>query len=173
MTEVFKARYTAAPEGEFVVFLIGMRINQRWKVWEWWPVATAMPRMLRELYGHPETGFMSAEFFVSFANRAPMLVQYWRSFEDLDRFARSRDNAHLPAWREFNRTAGKSGSVGIWHETYVVDARKSETVYGNMPKFGLAAATNHVLATGRRETARRRLGGQDEPAVEATYGRTT
>lgn len=31
--------------------------------------------------------------------------------------------------------------------------------------FGLAAATKHVPAIGRRETARRRLGGENEPSV--------
>ncbi len=34
-----------------------------------------------------------------------------------------------------------------------------------MPVFGLAAATKHVPAVGRRETARRRLGGEGEPAI--------
>ncbi|HEY4959456.1 MAG TPA: DUF4188 domain-containing protein, partial [Terriglobales bacterium] len=54
---------------------------------------------------------------------------------------------------------------GIWHETYLVNARQYECVYGNMPLFGLAAATNHVAAIGNRETARLRMGGQSEPAV--------
>ncbi len=39
----------------------------------------------------------------------------------------------------------------------------------NMPSFGLAKATEHVPATGRRETARRRLGGDSEPATATTY----
>jgi hypothetical protein len=34
-----------------------------------------------------------------------------------------------------------------------------------MPRFGLAAAAEHMPATGRKETARRRLGGDDVPAV--------
>jgi len=34
-----------------------------------------------------------------------------------------------------------------------------------MPVFGLAHATRHVSAVGQRETARRRLGGQNEPAT--------
>ena len=55
--------------------------------------------------------------------------------------------------------------MGIWHETYLVDAGKYEAVYGNMPKFGLGAATEHVPAMGRKETARRRLGGDNQPAV--------
>src|ERR1700716_574645 len=118
MGKIFRGRYTAQMDGAFVVFLIGMRVNSLWKVWEWWPVAQAMPPMLQDLYTHPEKGFLSAEYFLSFGNRAPVLVTYWKSFEDLERFARSKDDPHLPAWREFNRRAGKTGSVGIWHETY-------------------------------------------------------
>jgi len=34
-----------------------------------------------------------------------------------------------------------------------------------MPVFGLAAATKHVPAMGQRETARRRLRGDNVPAV--------
>jgi hypothetical protein len=30
-------------------------------------------------------------------------------------------------------------------------------MYGNMPRFGLAAAMDHVQAVGRRETARNRM----------------
>lgn len=40
-----------------------------------------------------------------------------------------------------------------------------KAIYGNMPVFGLTAATKHVPAMGRKETARRPLGGDGEPAV--------
>jgi len=56
---------------------------------------------------------------------------------------------------------GNDGTVGIWHETYLVQAGQYEAVYGNMPIFGLAAATQHVPATGRRETAAGRIGRQN------------
>ena len=49
MAKVLAKRMTAEVEGEFVVFLIGMRINAFWKIHKWLPVALAMPRMLREL----------------------------------------------------------------------------------------------------------------------------
>ena len=86
-------------------------------------------------------------------------------FEDLETFARSRQEPHLAVWQRYNKTIGSDGSVGFWHETYLVKAGQYEVVYGNMPVFGLAAATRHVSAVGRRETARRRLGGENEPAV--------
>jgi hypothetical protein len=56
--------------------------------------------------------------------------------------------------------------VGIWHETYAVEAGRYEVIYNNMPLFGLAKATEHVPAKGRLETARRRMRqGENEPAV--------
>ncbi len=49
MAQVIPSRMTAEVEGDFVVFLIGMRINKPWKVHKWLPVFLAMPRMLKEL----------------------------------------------------------------------------------------------------------------------------
>jgi hypothetical protein len=94
-----------------------------------------------------------------------MLISYWRSFDCLENFARNPSDPHLGAWRRFNQSVGTDGSVGIWHETYLVAAGQYEAVYGNMPVFGLAAATRHVPALGNKETARRRLGGKNNPAV--------
>ena len=96
----------------------------------------------------------------------PVILQYWRSFEELERFARNPDDPHLPAWQRFNRTVGKDGSVGIFHETFIVERGNFEAIYSNMPVFGLANATEHVRAVGGRETARRRLmRGENELAV--------
>jgi hypothetical protein len=72
------------------------------------------------------------------------LVQYWRSIEDLTHFARTPSDPHLQAWQKFNRAIGADGNVGIWHETYEIPAGNHESIYVNMPVFGLAAATNHV-----------------------------
>ena len=58
-------RLTARMEGEFAVFLIGMRINRPLALARWWPVAAAMPRMLRELYAQPALGLLSHEMWFS------------------------------------------------------------------------------------------------------------
>jgi hypothetical protein len=164
MAKIVRGRFTAQTDEPFVVFLIGMRIHQLRAVRKWVPTFRAMLPMLRELFAHPEKGLLGARSYVGW--REVMLVQYWRSFEDLERFARSADELHFPAWKQFNARVGHQDSaVGIWHESFLVPAGQYECLYANMPVFGLAAATRHVAARGQLETARRRLGGQNEPAV--------
>lgn len=122
---------------EFVVFLIGARVNHLWKVHHWLPVALAMPRMLAELKRSPELGLLSYE---EYFGRTTLIVQYWKSLRCLLDYAQAKDSAHLPAWRDFNRKIASSAAVGIWHETYVVRPGSYENIYHNMPAFGLGRA---------------------------------
>jgi Domain of unknown function (DUF4188) len=155
MSQIIPARTTAQLDGDFVVFLIGMRINKWWKFWKWVPVAMAMPRMLIELAKRPELGLLHARNVFGFPNI--MVIQYWRSFEQLAAYASDRSLAHLPAWRDFNRRIASNGDVGIWHETYLVKDGAHESVYNNMPRWGLAAAGSCVPAEGQRKSAKGRL----------------
>src|SRR5688572_25692483 len=134
-------RMTARLDGPFVVFLIGMRINQLWRIDQWLPLARAMPRMIRELIARPELGLLGAQ---AWFGRTTLMVQYWRTRDQLFAYARSRDAEHLPAWQAFNRRIGDSRAVGIWHETYEVAADQYEAFYRNMPRFGLAEAGEPV-----------------------------
>src|ERR1700742_1614150 len=154
-------RFAAESEGDFVVFLIGMRTNHLLLVHKWLPVARAMPRLLRELMQQPQLGLLGARAYLS--GRTVMTMQYWRSFEQLHAYAHAKEKEHLPAWAEFNRRVGGNGAVGIFHETYLVKAGQYEAVYVNMPEFGLAQAGRVVEATGRKQSARSRL-GQEMPA---------
>jgi hypothetical protein len=86
------------------------------------------------------------------------VVQYWRSFDHLERFA--RDNTHRSAWANFYKSGGiRTGDVGFWHETYQIRAQHYEAVYGNMPRFGLAKAGQHRALTDT--TARQRIAAAD------------
>ena len=154
---IHRERMTARMEGDFAVFLIGMRINQPWKVHKWLPVATAMPRMLRELYAKPELGLLSHEIWFS---RTIILVQYWRSLDALLSYAKARESQHLPAWQAFNQAIGTDGSVGIWHETYLARPGTYENVYANMPAFGLGKAGTLVPAKSGLQSAAGRLRSQ-------------
>jgi hypothetical protein len=172
MAQLIRKRMTADLEGDFVVFLIGMRINRPWKVWKWLPVFRAMPRMLRELGEHPEMGLLTARLAL-FSPLSPVVIQYWRSFDQLEAFSRSKDNTHFPAWVRFNKSIGSNGDVGIWHETYLIPAGHYEAIYNNMPRVGLGAAGELVPASGRKETAPGRLGREEpeqEPVAPAASG---
>jgi hypothetical protein len=154
-------RLAATMEGDFVVFLIGMRINKPLMVHKWWPVASAMPRMLKELSVQPDLGFIHAEMWFA---RTTIMVQYWRSMAQLLAYAKNKEAAHLPAWQAFNKAIGTDGTVGIWHETYKASAGSHESVYVNMPAFGLGKAGVLAPATGGRQSASGRLGGGQGPA---------
>jgi hypothetical protein len=163
---IHPGRFTVEMPDDFVVFLIGMRVNRPLKVKQWLPVATAMPRMLRWLDKHPEAGLLS---WHGAWIHGPAVVQYWRSFDELSRFARAADEPHLPAWKVFNQAIGAGGDVGIWHETYKVRASEYECIYGNMPRVGLAAAGTHVPVGSTGQSAARRIGAADDEPALAPY----
>jgi hypothetical protein len=84
MTEIISGRVTGRIEGDFVVFLIGMRINKPWKPHKWLPALLAVPKMLKELEAAPpEVGFLGHNGL-----DGKPIVQYWRSFDHLERYAR-------------------------------------------------------------------------------------
>jgi hypothetical protein len=152
MAEIISNRMTAEIEGDFVVFIIGFRINKIWKPHKWVPVFLAMPRMLKELARQPESGFLGS------VSGGFLMVQYWRSFEHLEAYARSRDHVHWPAWVAFNKRMRESrGDVGIWHETYLIRSGQYESVYSGMPRWGLAKAGAMIPISGRNESARDRV----------------
>jgi len=156
LSKVIEERVCAEVEDEVVVFLIGMRINRPWKFWTWWPVFTAMPRMLKELAAHPELGLLTARGQFGFRNFS--VLQYWKSAKHLQAYAHAKSHVHLPAWQAFNQKIGTGGDVGIWHETYVVPKSQMESVYVNMPRYGLGLAGGIFPAKGHRATAAKRLG---------------
>jgi hypothetical protein len=142
--------------------LIGARINKPWRIHKWLPVVLAMPRMIKELQSRPreQTGFLGAETW-----GLGMLVQYWRSFEHLERYARNPDQTHFPAWVDFYRRNGKNQTdVGIWHETYLIRAGEYEAIYAGMPPTGLGKIGELVKASGQLKSARQRAGRGEPPA---------
>ncbi|HEY7966468.1 MAG TPA: DUF4188 domain-containing protein [Solirubrobacteraceae bacterium] len=157
MAEIAGRRMSAEIDGDFVVFLIGARANSKWRL----PQVFAdlggrrrgMKAMLDHLVANPDKGLLAYEMGF------PTIVQYWRSFEQLEAFAKDTDDPHLEVWRAYWRRVGRSGRTGIWHETYLVRAGEYEAVYGNMPLHGLAKAGRSV-PVGESSSARGRLSGQ-------------
>jgi hypothetical protein len=160
MAEVKQGRWTAKIDGDFVVFIIGARPDWRRPVRSLKDLGgrNGMPAMLKYLSEHPEKGFLGYQNHGLFTN-----VQYWRSFEHLEAFARDDSDPHVQVWRDYWKRVGTDPRSGIWHETFLVRSGEYEAVYGNMPAFGLAKATEH-LPISQDSSARRRLkrlaGGQ-------------
>lgn len=152
---VREERLTVDRSEPFVVFLIGARINKWWMIPVIWAVARASGRMMKELESDPSAGLLSYE---SWVGRTTMTVMYWRSHDDLQRYAKSKRRAHLPAWARWVKRWALSGAVGIWHETYVVDPEDYECVYQHMPPFGLGKIGPLVPAEGELRTADQRIG---------------
>jgi hypothetical protein len=154
---ILPGRHTAAHPDALVVFLIGARINRFYRPQAWLPVVRAMPAMLKELTAAPESGFMGYQPFIA-GLRTVMMMQYWRDFDSLEAYARATDKAHWPAWTAFNRAfRDNDGAVGIFHETYAVAKGQSETIYVDMPSFGLGMVAGTEPATGSRAQARDRM----------------
>jgi len=151
--EINRGRWMAQIDGDFVVFLIGARINKgrRLKAFADLGGRRGMIAMLKELSADPESGLLGYEM----STFGGLIVQYWRSFEHLERFADSSD-IHTAAWRTYWKRVGKTDGSGIWHETYLVRAGEYEAVYGNMPAHGLGKASSLVTAA-EGSTARGRL----------------
>ncbi len=144
---------TAEIDGDFVVFLIGARLNSKRDFLRSYidlGGRRGMKHMLDYLVAHPEKGLLSYELGI------PTIVQYWRSFEHLEAFARNEDDPHLEAWRQYWRRVGRSSRSGIWHETFLVRDGEYEAVYGNMPARGLGKAGRLVPAA-EASRARTRL----------------
>jgi hypothetical protein len=154
MAKINKQRLFGKIDGDFIVFMIGMRINNFWKIGDWWTVAMAMPKMLKELFSKPESGFMGAQ---SWFGRTTIMVQYWRSFEHLEAYAKDKSGEHFPAWKKYNLKFRKSRAVGIWHETYKVSPGLYENIYVNMPSFGLGKVGRLLTASEMYDTAKVRM----------------
>ena len=152
MADVRQGRWTARVEGDFVVFIIGARLEPKNPIRSLIDLGgrRGMPHMLKYLVQHPEKGLLGYE------QHGLTTIQYWRSFEHLERFAADTDDPHLEVWRTYWKRVGKSPRTGIWHETYLVRAGEYESIYGNMPPHGLGKATE-LVPLAADKTARGRL----------------
>ncbi len=152
MAEVAGRRMTVEIEGDFVVFLIGARFDKLHLARSLIDLGgrRGMKHMLDYLVARPEKGLLAYEIGI------PTIVQYWRSFEQLEAFAKDRDDPHLDAWRNYWRRVGRTDRTGIWHETYLVKAGSYEAVYGNMPPHGLGKAGT-LIPISESSSARARL----------------
>jgi hypothetical protein len=155
---IIRGRQAGEIDGDFVVFLIGARFSLRHPIRTFRDLGGrrgGMKAMLDHLVAHPEKGLLG------YTLGLPVIVQYWRSFDHLEAFARDTSDPHAATWREYyRRQAGHGQGAGIWHETFLVRAGEYEAVYNNMPAMGLGKA-GRVVPIGEASTARLRIRARD------------
>lgn len=165
---IYHGRHTAHIEGDFVVFLIGAHFKMRDLFRAKW-IGDSFYEMQTDLAARPDSGFLGGKNYFRVFPIEAILVSYWRSFDHLEHFSRSRDELHYPAWLRFYKDVGLKSDIGIWHETYMIRAGEYECIYGNMPKFGLGNArevTHMPLKDASR--ARQRSAQDDKPETVAS-----
>ena len=160
---IFPGRFTAPNTSELVLFRIGMRFNGLRGIIPALRSFVSMPFMLAEQAADPQIGALSST--TSLAWPVITVTQFWRSFDDLERYATAADGRHTRMWRWFNKL-GRSGlGTGIWHETYRIAPGTYEAIYVNMPRYGLAAASAHEPVGPAKARARARIEGRPADAT--------
>ncbi len=132
---------------DLTVIYLGLRVNT------WTGLRTLFgfgPKIAASVEAQPDgrllhEGFLFSLFPAHFAMR-----QYWRDFDSLERWSRSKPHAEW--WKQFMRDAG---GTGFWHEAYFMRGGM-EAVYLDMPALGFQKFAPVVAARGAMFSARKR-----------------
>lgn len=162
--------YSARCNGDFVVFLIGIRPNGANPFTKTFTeVGNAFRSMVAELEADPSLGYMGGDLYVGANTRksALMYVQYWRSYEALQSWTHKRMGIHMKIVMDYMKTDRLEGLNGIWHETYKVRDGEYEAIYAHMPPIGLALATQAFPETKNNNGAERMKRREKEKEAQA------
>ncbi len=139
--EVLPGRWVADPPAGTTLVLFGLRVNRWGRLRSWLPLARALRRMVGEARRRPdESGLLWAHQWRD--GRVFTVLSYWRDYETAMAWAQDARFVHRSVWRKYNRgRVGDSGDVGLWHEVIEIDPDRLHTIYRDLDRRGLAAAT--------------------------------
>ena len=169
--EINKGRWTAQIDGDFVVFLIGADLRDPEQAGPAGELLMAMIDMLGELEQDPTKGLLGYQVFGAIGG---VIVQYWRSFEALESYAKNPDAKHAPVWRAWNRLGedgtalGRASGMRPTRSKPAATRRSTRTC----PATGLQRAGEPVTVTEARLTARQRMGRRLARCPARTSGMT-
>lgn len=149
---------------DLVVIYLGMRVNSPGGM----PTLMkfAPPNMRKALTPTPDGLLLHENITWSLLPPHAGFRQYWRDFDSLERWARS--GTHKQWWQNF--LADRKGT-GFWHETYA-RGREIESMYIDMPGFGLGKFAPRVEARGPMFSARQRVGVTGESDLDSVTPET-
>jgi hypothetical protein len=159
---VQRGRKTALIKGDFAVFHIGARpnntIDNKFK-----HIGDAMAAIQQELEDRPELGCLGTENYIGENGQGTFTVQYWRSLEHLNAYARSSTNRHYSPWKRLMQIGRESSDIAFWHEAFEVKDGKYECIYVNCPPLllGNCRETELIQCEGRLNSAAGRAGKSD------------
>jgi len=163
---VIHQRSTSVIEGDFVVFLIGARFGHNPFDGANKLVGEPFGEMIKELNQDSESGYLGGDLYGSLesSKSSTLMVQYWRSYEQLRHYAQSSLQKHLKAWQQYAKLPDEQQRLaGIWHETYLVRDGEYEAIYVHMPPIGLGLATRNLTpAIGKMRNSAGRVKGKDK-----------
>ena len=138
-----ESRMAAEMDGGFVIYINGMRLNKLRAIHKYLRAGLKAAKMFERLEADPDSGFLGYQpAFMGL--RTGAAIQYWRSLDDIRRFAQDPDDLHVPAWMWYNSAVDSGGGVGFWAELYVIEDGNYETFFRNMPPIGLGSVGEFV-----------------------------
>ena len=126
----------AEMDGEFVIYINGMRLNKLRAIRKYFAAGRKAGKFFERLEADPDSGFLGY-VPAMMGIRTGAAIQYWRSLDDLKRFANDPEDVHVPAWKWYDDVVDPGGGVGFWAELYVIEADNYETFFRNVPPIGL------------------------------------
>jgi hypothetical protein len=169
---VVPGRKTAHLKGDFVVFHIGGRANVgidgnfKW-------MGDAMEAMQKELEENSEElGCLGTENYMGTHGQGTLSVQYWKSLDHLNAYARSSAGKHTGAWAKLMKMGRNGADYGFWHEAFQVRNGEYDTIYVNCPPLLLGNAKGAKLGQckGRMKSAAGRAGKTDGSDYAKEFG---
>jgi hypothetical protein len=164
-SDVLPGRWVANPPPGTTLVLFGLRVNRWGRFTSWLPLVRALRRMIAEAGARPEeSGLLWARQWRD--GRVFTVLSYWRDYDSAMAWARDARFTHRGVWRKYNRgRVGDSGDVGLWHEVIAIDPERLHTIYRDIDRRGLAAATRYEDATEAHLWKHREASRESEPTA--------
>ncbi len=143
----FSADLSQIEGDHFVMIKLGFYWYSLRGIWEFWRYAKLIFDSTKRA---EKEGLLKSEYFLYSQNHAGF-IQYWSSFKALEQWA-AKNKDHSDWWKEME-SQNKWKDFGMYHEVYVLDKNKVETVYNIDPKTkktefpGLGAFLPHLAPT--------------------------
>ena len=141
---------------DLVVIYLGMRVNRLAGIKTLFGFG---PKISASVEAQPDGLLLHENMVWSLFPPHAGMRQYWRDYESLERWARSKP--HQLWWQTFVRN---SRGTAFWHETYLMRGGM-EAVYDDLPvPYGMMKFAPIVPAHGSMFSARRRaaIAGQEQ-----------